>query len=431
MSLDESPDVFSTTPDQSFSTPLIRRREFDVDQIRADFPTLTRVIRGKPLVYLDNGASSLKPNVVIDRIARYYRDETSNVHRGAHFLAEQGTIAFEQARETARRFLNAALHEEIIFTRGTTESINLVAQAWGETNLRAGDEIILSELEHHSNIVPWQIIANRKGALIKVIPIDEHGDLDFSAYTQLLSPKTKLVSITATSNVLGTIVPVGKFIEVAHAQNAVVMIDAAQAVSNQQVDVQAWDADFVAFSGHKIFGPYGIGVLYGKMDLLEKMEPYQGGGSMISEVTWEKTTWASVPHKFEAGTPSIGDAVGLDQALRYVEALGFDAIKAHKHALLSYARRALGEISGLQLLGSPKEQTAIVSFTMDGAHPSDIGALVDQQGVAIRAGHHCCQPLMRALGVPATARASFSIYNTTAEIDVLKNSLVKAKEFFS
>jgi cysteine desulfurase/selenocysteine lyase len=419
-----------TTLEAANHNPSVATRKFDVDQIRADFPILERKVRNKPLIYLDNGASTLKPNVVIDRISHYYRNESSNVHRGAHFLAEQGTVLFEQARETCRRFINAALHEEIIFTRGTTESINLVAQAWGESNLGAGDEIILSELEHHSNIVPWQIIAGRKRAVIKVIPIDKNGDLDFEAFIKLLTPKTKMVSITATSNVLGTIVPVKKFIDAAHAQGSLIMIDAAQAVSNQKVDVQAWGADFLAFSGHKIFGPYGIGVLYGKMSRLEKMEPYQGGGSMIAEVTWAKTTWATVPHKFEAGTPSIADALGLDHALRYVEALGFDAIKNHKTKLLKHALLTLPDVPGLKVIGHPQEQTAIVSFTMDGAHPSDIGALVDQQGVAIRAGHHCCQPLMRTLGIPATARASFSIYNTVAEIDVLKNSLIKAKEFF-
>jgi cysteine desulfurase/selenocysteine lyase len=404
-------------------------RKFDVTSIRADFPILERQVRGRPLVYLDNGASTLKPNVVIDRISKYYREESSNVHRGAHFLAEQGTVFFEQARESVRRFINAAQHE-IIFTRGTTESVNLVAQAWGEVNLQAGDEIILSELEHHSNIVPWQIIAARKKAKIRVIPIDAKGDLNFEDYVALLNERTKMVSITATSNVIGSIIDVKKFVEKAHAQGALAFIDAAQAVSNQPIDVQAWGADFLAFSGHKLFGPYGIGVLYGKLALLEKMDPYQGGGSMISEVTWEKTTWAAVPHKFEAGTPSIADAVGLDMAIRYVEDLGFDQIQAHKKTLLTYALRELAEVPGLKIIGAPKKQTSIVSFTMEGAHPSDIGALIDQQGIAIRAGHHCCQPLMRALKIPATARASFSIYNTLAEIDALKTSLIKAKEFF-
>ena len=405
-------------------------RPFDVAAIRADFPMLAREVRGKSLVYLDNGASTLKPQVVVDRISKYYLQETSNVHRGAHYLAEQGTIAFEQARETVRRFIGASTKDEVIFTRGTTESVNLVAQAWGEKNLRAGDEIVLSELEHHSNIVPWQIIAGRKGAVLKIIPIDSRGDLDFDAFTKLLSPKTKMVSITSTSNVLGSIVPVKKFIDATHAQGALIFIDAAQSVSNQVIDVMKWDCDFLAFSGHKIFGPYGIGILYGKMSLLDAMDPYQGGGSMISEVTWEKTTWAAVPHKFEAGTPSIADAVGLDVALQYVETLGFDAIKKHKSSLLAHALKILPDVPGLKIIGSPREQTAIVSFTMEGAHASDIGALIDQQGIAIRAGHHCCQPLMRTLGIPATARASFSIYNTLTEIDSLQASLIKAKEFF-
>lgn len=403
---------------------------FNVEKIRSDFPILGRSIRGKPLVYLDNGASTLKPNVVVDRISQYYHNETSNVHRGAHFLAEQGTVAFEAARETVRRFVNAPLHEEIIFTRGTTESINLVAQAWGETFLREGDEIVLTELEHHSNIVPWQLIAEKKGAKLRVAKIDSHGDLDFDHFTTLLGPRTKMVSFTAVSNVLGSITPVRKFVDAAHAVGAHVLVDAAQAVANLKVDVQDWNCDFLTFSSHKIFGPYGIGALFGRMELLEKMVPYQGGGSMISEVTWEKTTWAAVPHKFEAGTPSIADAVGLDQALQYVERIGFEAIREHEHSLLTYAEKALADVPGLKLVGSPRKRAAILSFTMDGAHASDIGALIDQQGVAIRAGHHCCQPLMRVLGVPATARASFSIYNTLAEVDVLKLSLMKAKEFF-
>lgn len=401
----------------------------NVEKIRSEFPILTRDIRGKTLVYLDNAASTLKPTVVIDRISRYYNLETSNVHRGAHYLAEQGTIAFEDARETVRNFVGARDKNEIILTRGTTESINLVAHSWGEANLKAGDEILLSELEHHSNIVPWQIVAEKTGALIRVIPIDAHGDLDYDAYTKLLTSKTKMVSITATSNVLGTVVPVKKFVEAAHAQGAKILIDAAQAVSHQRVDVTAWDCDFLAFSGHKIYAPYGIGVLYGKAELLEAMPPYQGGGSMISEVTWEKTTWASVPHKFEAGTPAIADAVGLKTGIDYVMNLGFDDIKAYKKEILAYAKSTLSEVPGLTIIGSPKEQTSLVSFNLEGAHASDVGALVDQQGVAIRAGHHCCQPLMRKLGVPATARASFTIYNTLAEVDALKNSLLKAKEF--
>lgn len=403
---------------------------YDIAKVRADFPLLPIEIRGRKLVYLDNAASTLKPVQVIERMDRYYRSETSNVHRGAHYLAEQGTASFEDARETVRRFIGAGDANQIVFTRGTTESINLVAQAYGEVFFKEGDEIVLSDLEHHSNIVPWQIIAEKRGCKIKVVPIDKRGDLDLDAYRKLLSPRTKMVALTWCSNVLGTITPMAEIIREAHAVGAKVLVDAAQAVSNIAVDVKALDCDFLVFSGHKIFGPYGIGALYGKMELLEGMNPYQGGGSMIAEVTWEKTTWAAVPHKFEAGTPDIAGAVGLAAALRYVMELGLPAISAHEQDLLSYGTRVLSEIPGLRLIGEAKHKAAILSFTMEGAHPSDIGALIDQQGIAIRAGHHCCQPLMRRLGVPATARASFSIYNTRSEIDALRDSLVKAKEFF-
>jgi cysteine desulfurase/selenocysteine lyase len=403
---------------------------YDIHRIRADFPTLAREVRNQPLVYLDNAASTLKPTQVIDRLSRYYRDENSNVHRGAHYLAEQGTIAFEAARESVRRFVNAKSKDEIVFTRGTTESINLVARSFGGQFFEKGDEIILSELEHHSNIVPWQMIATEKGCVIRVIPINEHGELQFEKYLELLNPRTKMVAINWASNALGTINDVAAVIKAAHQQGAKVLIDAAQGVSQMPTDVLAMDCDFLAFSGHKVFAPYGIGVLYGKAEHFEVMAPYQGGGSMISEVTWEKTTWAAVPHKFEAGTPSIADAIGLSTAIEYVEALGFEAIHRHEQDLLKYATEQLQAIPGLTILGSAKHKVAILSFVMSGAHASDVGALLDQQGVAIRAGHHCCQPLMRRLGVPATARAAFSIYNTRQEIDVLKSSLVKAKEFF-
>jgi cysteine desulfurase/selenocysteine lyase len=402
----------------------------NIGKIRADFPILEREIRGKPLVYLDNAASTLKPYQVIDRISQYYRNETSNVHRGAHFLAEQGTIAFESARETVRAFLNAKSAHEIIFTRGTTESINLVAQSFGRAFFKKGDEIILSELEHHSNIVPWQMIAAEMGCLIKVIPIADAGEMDFAKFQALLSPRTKMVAIAWVSNALGTITDVKKFIAAAHRVGAKVLIDAAQGVAQLKTDVQEMDCDFLAFSGHKIFGPYGIGALYAKAEHLEAMPPYQSGGSMISEVTWEKTTWAAVPHKFEAGTPNISGAVGLEVALKYFMNLGFDAILQHENELLQYATRELRSVPGLKIIGEAAHKVAIVSFLMEGAHPSDIGALVDQQGVAIRAGHHCCQPLMRRLGIPATARASFSIYNTKKDVDVLTASLIKAKEFF-
>ncbi len=403
---------------------------YPIEKIRSEFPVLARQVRGKRLVYLDSAASTLKPRVVIDRMNLYYSNETANIHRGAHFLAEQGTAAYEAARETVRSFLNAPLASEIVFTRGTTESMNLIASSWGERNLSHGDEIILSELEHHSNIVPWQMIAEKKGAKIRVIPILDSGELDIEAYYRLLSNRTKMVSVTWCSNALGTINPIDKMIKAAHDCGALVTVDAAQAVSSLVADVQALDCDFLAFSGHKLFGPYGVGVLYGKAEILESMPPYQGGGSMIAEVTWEKTTWADLPHKFEAGTPAISAAIGLDSAIRYFQSLGAENVANYEHQLLDYATRELKTVSGLRIIGEAPQKAAILSFVMEGAHPADIGQLIDQQGVAIRAGHHCCQPLMRRLGLPATARASFSVYNTFEEIDILKQSLIKAKEFF-
>lgn len=412
---------------------------YDIERIRADFPQLGREVRGRSLVYLDNAASTLKPLQVIDRMARYYRLEAANVHRGAHYLSEQGTVAYEEARETVRQFLNARSANEVVFTRGTTESVNLVANTYGRSFFQQGDEIILSELEHHSNIVPWQLIASERGCVIKVIPITESGELDMRRYRELLSPRTKMVAVTWASNALGTISPVDEIVRAAHAVGAKVLIDAAQAVSSLATDVRKLDCDFLAFSGHKIFGPYGIGVLYGKAGLLEAMPPYQGGGSMISEVTWERTTWAAVPHKFEAGTPAISAAIGLGEALRYVQKIGLAAIERYERVLLEYAIQELARVPGLRLIGTSPKKVAILSFVMDGTHPSDIGSLIDQQGVAIRAGHHCCQPLMRRLMefegpqrllLAATARASFSIYNTVNEVDALKRSLMKAKEFF-
>lgn len=404
---------------------------FDFNAVRADFPVIGRQVRNRPLVYLDSAASALKPRQVTDRLTQYYQNETANVHRAAHFLAEQGTLAYEDARAAVRDFVNAEHAHEIIFTRGTTEAINLVAQSYGRKFFQAGDEILLSELEHHSNIVPWQLIAEEKGCLIKVIPITDAGELDFARFTELLSPRTKMVAITSCSNVLGTIPDVEKFVEAAHLVGAKVLIDAAQGVTQMKTDVQKLGCDFLVFSGHKIFGPFGIGALYGRAELLEAMPPYQGGGSMISEVTWERSTWAAVPHKFEAGTPSIADALGLAVALRYVAQLGWDAIQKHEHDLFDYARRELSSIPGLVLYGDARRRAAILAFNIEGAHASDLGALVDQQGVAIRAGHHCCQPLMRRLGVPATARASFSIYNNRQDVDALKAALVKAKEILS
>ncbi|MCM2281969.1 MAG: cysteine desulfurase [Bdellovibrionaceae bacterium] len=406
------------------------RNHWDIAQIRSEFPTLTRQVRGKPLVYLDNAASTLKPRPVIDRMTRYYENEVSNVHRGAHYLAEQGTIAYEAAREQIARFVNAASPAEIVFTRGTTESVNVVAQTYGRVNFKAGDEIILSELEHHSNIVPWQMIAEEKGCRIRVIPITDTGEMDFNAYLQLLGPKTKMVAISWCSNALGTVTDISRYIRAAHDVGAKVFIDAAQAVQHLKTDVQALDCDFLAFSGHKIYGPYGIGVLYGKADLLEAMPPYQGGGSMIADVTFDKTTYALAPQKFEAGTPAISGAIGLGSAIEYVGSLGLENIERHEQMLLAKATEALRAIPGLRILGEAPKKAAILSFVFDGVHPSDIGSLIDHEGIAIRTGHHCTQPLMRRLGVPATARASFAVYNSVEDVEALQSALVKVKEFF-
>lgn len=404
--------------------------QFDIKKIRSDFPILERKIRGESLVYLDNAASTLKPLSVINRIADYYRNESSNVHRGAHYLSAEGTVAYESARETVKTFVNAKESAEIVFTRGTTESINLVAQTYGRANLKAGDEIIISELEHHSNIVPWQMIAEEKGAILRVIPVSDAGDFDFNVYKSTLSKKTKIVAVSWASNTLGTILPVAEIIKAAHEVGAKVLIDAAQAVSHLVTDVQSLDCDFLAFSGHKIFGPYGIGILYGKLELLEAMPPYQGGGSMIAEVTFEKTTFAAPPQRFEAGTPAIADALGLATALDYLQKIGFDSINAHADQLLKHATEKLSEINGLKIIGTSDNKVPILSFVIEGIHPSDLGSIIDHKGIAIRTGHHCTQPLMKRYGIPATARASFSIYNTLEEVDFLQRSLIQAKEFF-
>jgi cysteine desulfurase/selenocysteine lyase len=403
---------------------------YNVEKIRGDFPILKREIRGKPLVYLDNAASSLKPIQVIDRMSNYYRMESSNVHRGAHYLSSQGTIAYEGARETIAHFLHARSAAEIIFTRGTTEGINLVAQTYGRQNVGEGDEILISELEHHSNIVPWQMLAQEKKAHLKIIPVTDRGEIDFEAYLKLLSNRTKLVALNWCSNTLGTITPIKKFIAAAHQRDIKVLVDAAQGVSSLITDVQELDCDFLVFSGHKIFAPYGIGVLYGKAELLEAMPPYQGGGSMIANVSFENTTYAQAPQKFEAGTPSIADAIGLASAIDYLLAIGLKAAEEYEQKLLTYATQKLKEIPGLKIIGEAADKIAVISFVIDGIHASDLGSLIDNEGIAIRTGHHCTQPLMKRFKVPATARASFSIYNTPAEIDFLQKSLIKAKEFF-
>ena len=397
-----------------------------IEKIRNDFSILSEKIHGKNLVYFDNAASSLKPDCVIDRIQKYYRSEVSNIHRSSHFLGSQGTVNYEGARALAQKFVSAAEPSEIVFTRGTTESINLVAQSWSQS-LKPGDEIILSELEHHSNIVPWQLVAERMGVKIRVIEINNGGELQFEAYKKLLSKKTKILALTMCSNTLGTIIDVKKYIDLAHEVGAVVLIDAAQMVSHHQVDVQKLDCDFLAFSGHKMFAPYGIGVLYGKEKLLNEMPPYQGGGSMISEVQFEKTTYADIPQKFEAGTPSIADAIGLGEAIQYLSRIDLQKVSKSLDELLSYATIELQKVSGLKVLGPASPKAPIISFTMDGIHPSDLGSILDQEGIAIRTGHHCTQPLLRRLGLTSTARASFSIYNTKDEVDYFVEATQKAK----
>lgn len=395
---------------------------------RADFPALTQKIKGKPLVYLDSAASSLKPWPVIERVGHFLTYQTANVHRGSHYLSNQATEAYENARQTVASFLGASAPEEIIFTRGTTESINLVAQSWGRTNLKAGDEIVLSELEHHSNIVPWQIIAEQVGAKIVVLRIDDAGDLLAADIESKIHSKTKLVSVTHCSNVLGTIVDVAALARKAHSVGAKIFVDGAQAVSAFPVNVQELDVDFYAFSGHKVFGPYGIGILYGKRSLLNEMVPYQGGGSMISNVTFEKTTYLDIPFRFEAGTPNIEGALGLDAAIQYLMKIGWPELQAYKAELMAYARAELAKIPGLRILGHPQKQGPVLSFEIPGVHASDLAQILDQENIAIRAGHLCAQPLLKRLQVAAFARISFSVYNQKSDVDALVKGLLKAQE---
>jgi len=403
---------------------------FDVETIRADFPILQQQVRGKPLVYLDNAATSQKPRAVLDALTKYYETENSNIHRGVHFLSEEATRHYEDSRVKAQRFLNAAHSHEIIFTRGTTEGINLVAATYGRRYIGEGDEIIISGMEHHSNIVPWQMLCEEKGAVLRVIPINDRGELILEEYEKLLNERTKFVSVMHVSNVLGTINPIAQIIKSAHARGVAVLIDGAQSSPHLQVDVQQLDCDFYTVSGHKIYGPTGIGVLYGKAEYLNAMPPYQGGGDMISSVTFEKTTYNALPFKFEAGTPNIAGTIGLGAALDYVSALGLENIAAHEDELLSYATEAVSEIEGLRIIGTAQEKAGILTFVMDQAHPLDIGTMLDTQGVAIRTGHHCAQPLMQRFGVPATARASFALYNTIEEIDSFVLALRKVCEIF-
>lgn len=404
---------------------VLNKKALDVEAVREQFPILKRLVKGYPLVYLDNAATSQKPKVVIDALTEYYSNYNANIHRGIHTLAEEATAAYEQTRETVRKFLGAASTEEIIFTRGTTEGINLVAYSWGRNNLKPGDEIILSSLEHHSNMVPWQMIAKETGAKLRIVPISDEGEFDFAAFEQMLSKNTKFVSVVHASNALGVINPVKKIIEAAHAVGALVMLDGAQSSVHLDIDVQELDCDFFAFSGHKVYGPTGAGALYGKRSLLESMPPFEGGGEMIKQVTYEWTTYNDLPYKFEAGTPNIADTIALKPALDFVTSIGKDVIRAHEAELLEYGTSELKKLPGLRIMGDVKDKVSVISFVIEGIHPQDIGILLDNQGIAVRTGHHCAEPLMDRLCIPGTSRASFAMYNTLEEVDALVRGLNK------
>jgi cysteine desulfurase/selenocysteine lyase len=402
----------------------------DVAQWRADFPLLKQTVHGKPLVYLDNAATTQKPQAVIDCEKNYYSTFNANIHRGIHELSQRATDAYEGARGKVRRFINAASDKEIVFVRGTTEAINLVAQSYGRSRIKAGDEILLTEMEHHSNIVPWQMLCEQTGAVLRVAPINDAGELMPEAFERLLGPRTRLVAVAHVSNALGTVNPLRKIIALAHAAGAVVLVDGAQAAPHLKVDVRNLDCDFYAFSSHKLYGPTGTGVLYGRETLLEAMPPWQGGGDMISQVTFGKTLFNVLPWKFEAGTPNIAGVIGLGAALDYVEHIGLDAIAAHEHTLLEHATRLAGETGGLRMIGTARDKAAIFAFVIEGVHPHDIGTVLDHEGIAIRTGHHCAMPLMEHFRVPATARASFALYNTHEEVDALFAGLRKAASMF-
>jgi cysteine desulfurase / selenocysteine lyase len=405
--------------------------DFNVYRIREDFPILKQQVHGKPLVYLDNAATTQKPRVVIDALACFYCAECSNIHRGVHALSERATQEYEDAREDIRQFINAGSTSEVIFVRGATEAINLVASSYGRNVLKRGDEVIISAMEHHSNIVPWQIVCEQTGAKLRVVPINDRGELIMDEYEKLLGPRTKFVAISHMSNALGTINPVREIIAKAHAWNVPVLVDGAQAVSHTKVDVQDLDADFYAFSGHKLYGPTGVGILYGKEKFLDAMPPYQGGGDMIRSVTFEKTIYAPLPAKFEAGTPNISGGIGLGSAIGYVNQLGMEKIAAHESDLLARATEAVQSIPGVRIIGMAAKKASVLSFVMEDVHPHDIGTILDQQGVAIRTGHHCAQPVMQRFGIPATARASFAMYNTFEEVDALVRALHKVREVFA
>ncbi len=421
-----------TTRQVANSHPIASARQpFDVERIREDFPILGEKVHGHPLVYLDSAATSQKPRVVLEAMQNFYLHDCSNVHRGVHLLSERATRAYEDVRVKVQRFINSAEAREIVFVRGTTEAVNLVAQTYGRKNLEAGDEILITAMEHHSNIVPWQILCEEKGAALRVAPVNDRGELIFKEFQKLLGPKTKLVSVTHVSNVLGTINPIREIVEAAHRWNVPVFVDGAQAAPHVKVDVRDLDCDFYAFSGHKLFGPTGVGVLYGKAALLEEMPPYQGGGDMISSVTFEKTIYNTIPFKFEAGTPHIAGVIGLGAAIEYLNQIGLEAVAGYEHELLEHATQSLTRIPGVRLIGTAREKASVISFVLEGVHPHDIGTILDQRGIAIRTGHHCAQPLMGRFGVPATARASLAFYNTKEEIDVLAEGVEAVKQFFN
>ena len=403
----------------------------DVERLREDFPILSQLVRGKPLVYLDNAATSQKPRPVIEAVTRFYSSENANIHRGVHFLSERATLAYDAVRERVARFLNASSAGEIVFTRGTTEAINLVAQSWGRSALRAGDEILITGMEHHSNIVPWQLLAAATGAIVRAVPITDAGELDLEAFDRLLTERTRLLAVVHLSNALGTINPVRAMVARARERGVVTLVDGAQSAPHLPVDVQAIGCDFFAFSGHKVFGPTGVGVLYGRAALLERMPPWQGGGDMIETVTLERSTWAPPPARFEAGTPMIAEVIGLGAALEYVESVGRAALGTWEEELLTYATERVSELAGVRIIGTAREKASVLSFVVEGVHPHDVGAVLDDEGIAIRAGHHCAQPVMQRFGVPATVRASFAFYNTRAEIDALVRGLRRVRTLFA
>ena len=411
-------------------TVAVRARGFDVARVRADFPILRRSVRGRPLVYLDNAATTQKPQAVIDAIARYYSEINANVHRGVHELSEVASEAYEGARLKLAAFVNAPDGRSIVFTRNATESINLVAHAFGRSRVNAGDEVLISAMEHHSNIVPWQLLCAERGARLRVAPIDDRGELLLDEFEALLNERTKLVSIAHMSNALGTINPVDEIVRLAHARGVPVLLDGSQAAYHMPVDVQALDCDFYVATGHKLYGPTGIGFLYGKADLLDSLPPFMGGGDMISSVTFEKSTWNTLPHKFEAGTPDISGAIALGVAIDYIQSVGLAEIAAYEQDLLAYGTEALTSVPGLRLIGTARRKASILSFVLDGVHPHDIGTIVDREGVAVRTGHHCAQPVMDRFGVPATARASLAMYNTREEIDTLVRALERVRQVF-